>query len=220
MTRRMFGTFYLENKVASPEWLIGHDENELAQRVRPKYEEHPTVCNICGGKVYFVSNEKVYGKKYGNGYCYLCQSCWSFVGTHPNAPDIALGILADRKMRDLRKKCHAEAARLYMPEIRDFSRKRQTALYFVLGQWLHMTPNQMHFAKMQVQDLEDALSFMRTVKSMEYALNGRVAVRSIEMKDGSVVRQPILRKDVQASIRKWEAETNASALKVSKNKAS
>ena len=33
----------------------------------------PEVCNLCGGKVIYTSNARVYhGREYGSGYCYLC----------------------------------------------------------------------------------------------------------------------------------------------------
>ena len=209
-SKKAFGDFYFERKENPPNCLISHDETELMARTRPQYAEHPTVCNICGGNnVQYVSNALVYGRQYGSGYCYLCRTCRSFVGTHEPAPDIALGILADPKLRDLRKKCHTEAERLYVSEQREGSRKRMTALYFVLGQWLCMSPDQMHFAKMQEQDLMDALTFMQAVKSFEYIFGGH-RVRSIEMKDGSILRLP-LRDDIEEKIRRWERETNATS---------
>lgn len=68
---------------------------------------HPKICNICGGNVIFTSNATVYhGKEYGSGKCYLCTSCRAYVGTHKNQPKDALGILADKDMRDMKMKCH------------------------------------------------------------------------------------------------------------------
>lgn len=67
---------------------------------------YPVVCNLCGGKVEYVSNSKIYGKEYGSGKCYLCTSCGAYVGTHKARPKEALGILADKEMRYLKMKCH------------------------------------------------------------------------------------------------------------------
>ena len=67
----------------------------------------PSVCNICGGRVIHTTNDKIYnGRKYGNGYCYLCTNCWASVGTHKDNPQIALGILANKEMKNLKIKCH------------------------------------------------------------------------------------------------------------------
>lgn len=66
----------------------------------------PTVCNLCGGKVEYISNDKIYGRKYGSGFCYHCKECGAYVGTHKHRPHIALGILADAELRELKKQCH------------------------------------------------------------------------------------------------------------------
>lgn len=50
-------------------------------------------CNLCGGEVEYVSNEVVYGKRYGSGFCYRCKSCGAYVGTHEPR---SLEILADK----------------------------------------------------------------------------------------------------------------------------
>ena len=66
----------------------------------------PSICNICGGKVIFVSNALIYGKEYGSGKMYYCTSCGAYVGTHEPRPKEALGLLANAEMRDMKMKCH------------------------------------------------------------------------------------------------------------------
>ena len=68
---------------------------------------NPTRCNICGGPVTYGSNARVYGREYGSGYCYLCERCGAYVGTHKPRPREALGLLADEPMRTGKKMCHA-----------------------------------------------------------------------------------------------------------------
>ena len=46
---------------------------------------YPKVCNLCGGPVEYVSNAMIYGRQYGSGFCYRCQSCGAYVGTHKGA---------------------------------------------------------------------------------------------------------------------------------------
>jgi len=41
----------------------------------------PKKCNLCSDPVEYISNAKVYGRKYGSGYCYRCRSCNAYVGT-------------------------------------------------------------------------------------------------------------------------------------------
>lgn len=81
-------------------WSFRHVDIDVLPQVRARPErgramtppKHPTVCNICGGKVSYVSNARVYGSRYGSGWCYLCESCGAYVGTHGPRPREALGI--------------------------------------------------------------------------------------------------------------------------------
>jgi hypothetical protein len=66
----------------------------------------PNICNLCGGKVEYISNDKIYGRKYGSGFCYYCVECNAYVGTNKNKPKQALGILANKEMRDWKQWCH------------------------------------------------------------------------------------------------------------------
>lgn len=72
-----------------------------------KYARYPIpeICIYCGDKVGLVSNATVYGKEYGNGKCYKCESCDSYVGVHPDLKT-PLGILANKELRELKKKAH------------------------------------------------------------------------------------------------------------------
>lgn len=76
----------------------------------------PTICNICGGPVKYVSNAAIYGREYGSGRCYLCVECGAYVGTHKPRPREALGILSDAGMRSLKKECHVMFDKLWMNE--------------------------------------------------------------------------------------------------------
>lgn len=64
----------------------------------------PEQCNICGGKVIFTSNARIYGRVYGNGMCYLCTNCGAYVGTHDTGD--ALGILSDKPLKNLKIMAH------------------------------------------------------------------------------------------------------------------
>lgn len=69
-------------------------------------DKYPKACNFCGGAVIYTSNAVIYGREYGNGRCYLCTECGTFVGTHRPWPREALGLLADARMRKGKKLCH------------------------------------------------------------------------------------------------------------------
>ena len=69
-------------------------------------DEFPTKCSICGGDVIYTTNDNIYGKKYGSGYCYYCTNCGAYVGTHKPYPKKALGLLANSEMRKWKIMCH------------------------------------------------------------------------------------------------------------------
>lgn len=65
----------------------------------------PETCHYCGPEhpVLLVNNEEIYGREYGDWpYAYLCPSCESYVGLHPDT-DIPLGTLANKQLREARK---------------------------------------------------------------------------------------------------------------------
>lgn len=70
-----------------------------------KFEPQPTICHFCNGEVIFTTNDKIYGKQYGNGMCYMCVNCKAYVGVHTGSK-IALGILANDEMKKWKIKCH------------------------------------------------------------------------------------------------------------------
>ena len=172
-----------------PEWIQNFNAEAKKARIRPEYSEHPIICNICGDEhVSYESNAVIYGRQYGSGYCYICRKCRSFVGTHEPMPDVAYGTLANETVRNLRKDCHRESERLYSNSDRRTAANRRTSLYFVLAQWLCLSQDQMHFAKMQEEDLKDALEFMQRIDSIQWSKeNTGDRIKAMTMRDGTTV---------------------------------
>lgn len=53
-----------------------------------------------------MSNESIYGKKYGKSYmCYYCKDCDAYVGCHQNTRK-PLGTMANKELRGWRRKAH------------------------------------------------------------------------------------------------------------------
>ena len=77
------------------------------------FDSRPTRCN-CGGTVVYGKMEKFGLRPYQSGYCYICQKCGAYVGTHQNRPKDALGILAAGDTRRLRVLCHEEFDKHWM----------------------------------------------------------------------------------------------------------
>lgn len=69
-------------------------------------DKHTLICPYCGKQVPWISNEEVYGKRYGNSYmCYFCKDCDAYVGCHNNTPK-PLGTMANKELREWRQKAH------------------------------------------------------------------------------------------------------------------
>ena|SRR6185436_16243445 len=65
------------------------------------------ICPYCLNESEWVENKEVYGKNYGRSVMiYLCRRCDAYVGCHNNTRK-ALGTMANRELRDWRKKAHA-----------------------------------------------------------------------------------------------------------------
>jgi len=70
-------------------------------------KEIQVFCPYCGKEAEWVENKAIYGRNYGKSYmCYLCNDCDAYVGCHNNTRK-PLGIMANRELRDWRKKVHA-----------------------------------------------------------------------------------------------------------------
>ena len=101
---------------------------------------HPTKCNICGGRVIYTSNSRIYGREYGSGYCYLCQSCGAYVGTHKPRPREAFGILADERMRNGKKMCHSLFDPLWQGKPKA-QKNGKTCMHGLLDRWAFRSMN-------------------------------------------------------------------------------
>lgn len=116
----------------------------------------PKICNLCGGKIIYTTNDKIYGTKYGSGYAYLCTECGAYVGTHKPRPKEALGILANRDMRYMKMKCHDIFDSLWKTP------KQRKALYKRLSKELHIPVSECHFGYFDLDTLYRAYRILKT----------------------------------------------------------
>ena len=135
---------------------------------------HPTRCNICGGRVTYGSNARVYGREYGSGYCYLCERCGAYVGTHKPRPREALGLLADEPMRTGKKMCHALFDPLWQGKPK--ARKKRNDLYSWLARKMDISVEDCHFGYFDIGQLRRAYIILRGVqdKQMRYDNCGEI----------------------------------------------
>lgn len=124
--------------------------------------KYPKKCNLCGGKVIYVSNERIYGKKYGSGYCFLCTKCNAYVGTHIPQPKKALGLLADETMRKGKIMCHSIFDPLWKGKKR--AHYKRLRLYKKLAKEMDIPIEYCHFGYFDIEQLRKAY---RIIKSWE-----------------------------------------------------
>lgn len=114
----------------------------------------PTICNICGGEVEYISNKIIYGKPLGSGYCYHCKICGAYVGTHQVRPKEAFGILANHEMRQMKMKCHDIFDSMW-----NTCRQRKQ-LYFWLAKQLKIKVEDCHFGYFDMDMLNKAYKIL------------------------------------------------------------
>ena len=125
---------------------------------------HPTKCNICGGRVIYTSNSRIYGREYGSGYCYLCQSCGAYVGTHKPRPREAFGILADERMRNGKKMCHSLFDPLWQGKPK--ARKKRKDLYAWLAGQMGIPVYECHFGYFNLTQFLQAYKILQSIKDL------------------------------------------------------
>ena len=120
-----------------------------------KVDTMPNTCNICGGLVEYIENSKIYGKSYGSGYCYHCTKCNAYVGTHKTSPKVAMGLLANKRMRTLKMNCHDIFDKYWS------NAKERNALYRKLAEEMVIPQNECHFGWFDETLLEKALVILK-----------------------------------------------------------
>lgn len=119
---------------------------------------HPKTCNLCGGDVIFTSNAVIYQREYGSGMAYLCTKCGAYVGTNKTKPDDALGILANKEMRNMKMKCHDIFDRRWK-NARNRKKARFRA-YQWLSRKLNIPISECHFGYFDMDTLKKAYDIL------------------------------------------------------------
>lgn len=138
-----------------------------------KINLYPQICNICGGNVKLVSNEKIYGNTYGSGLCYLCEKCGAYVGTHIPRPTQALGILANARMRKGKIICHEMFDKKWKGKNK--AHKKRKDLYCWLANEMNISIEECHFGYFDIDMLIKAYHILKVVENKEmFYENGKI----------------------------------------------
>ncbi len=127
------------------------------------YYPIPTVCPYCNSPVIFTSNAAIYGKQYGNGMCYKCVNCDSYVGVHTGT-NVPLGILANKELRKLKKECHA----LFDPIWQNNKNIKRTDAYKMLAKLLDIPISECHFGWFDKEMLCKAKEILSRINKQNY----------------------------------------------------
>lgn len=151
---------------------------------------HPEKCNLCGGKVIYTTNARIYGKKYGSGYCYLCTLCGAYVGTHKHRPKEALGLLSNREMRVLKCKCHEIFDKQWnnRPTLQQRRAARQIA-YKNLAKSLKIPVAECHFGWFDKTMLQKAyqLLLMQTLLEDHFSTDNTIGIaKETDVSNGKI----------------------------------
>lgn len=97
------------------------------------------LCPYCKKQAEFISSKDFYGRDYGTNL-YVCRPCDARVGTHgkSNKP---LGIMANHRLRVLRKICHRKFDPLWNNKRSKWARHNA---YKWLQEVMELTPEQAH----------------------------------------------------------------------------
>lgn len=126
---------------------------------------YPKKCPICGGYVMLTTTKKLNGNWYGSGYCYVCTKCHASVSTHKNNFKRALGRLADKPTREMRKKCHEVFDNIWKSKGGNKNLRRE--LYKRLADRLNIDVEDCHFSWFSLDELYKAYEVCKELK-IEY----------------------------------------------------
>ena len=112
-------------------------------------------CPYCGGLSEYVDSTVIYGRSYG--MIYLCKPCDAYCGVHKGT-NIALGRLANRQLRELKKQAHLYFDALWQPPTAKMTRKEA---YRWLRDKLGTAKNETHIGMFTEQQCRDTVEFSK-----------------------------------------------------------
>jgi len=128
------------------------------------------VCPYCEIDAELTSSAKLYGGKY-YGMIWLCGQCKASVGVHKNTTE-PLGTLANRKLKDLRRKAHLVFDPLWKTKAdreKISKTKAREAGYRWLSEQLGITLKKCHIGEMREKDCLRVISLCQQYKQNKSA---------------------------------------------------
>lgn len=118
---------------------LPHVSRRALRRVRD-FLPPACTCPNCGTQVRLVNNSELYGREFGSWpYAYACADLSCYVGVHPDT-DLPLGTLADKGLREARKRSKAA-----FQEVQRVMRWSRNEAYSWLAQAMKLPQAETHF---------------------------------------------------------------------------
>lgn len=132
------------------------------------FNKIPKSCSNChSSNIKLVDNSEIYGKTYGTGKVWICDSCHAYVGVHHFKQDsngkkyidtMPLGRFATPEQRKLKQACHEKFDKLW--QVYNFDRN---TLYKYLAYKLELKHEEMHFGWLDTEYLTKALDILEHI---------------------------------------------------------
>lgn len=117
-------------------------------------------CPYCNEVAEFLTSKEFYGRDYGTNI-YVCKPCDAYVGTNGNTKK-ALGTLAKRELRELRKRAHF----LFDPLWRQKKMTRNEA-YKWLQKNMDLSPDKAHIGMFNEEQCKELIQKIKTYRNIK-----------------------------------------------------
>jgi hypothetical protein len=119
------------------------------------------ICAYCLKETKLVDSEIIYGKSYGP--VYYCEPCQAWVGVHKHSK-IALGRVANKELREAKKKAHAAFDPIWQKDMEWNGKKRHEArndAYAWLAEQMGISKEVCHIGMFDVDQCYQVILFCR-----------------------------------------------------------
>lgn len=118
-------------------------------------------CQYCNQDAVFMTTEQFYGKDYGTNM-WVCRPCDAYVGTHMRT-DVPKGTLANKELREWRKKAHSVIDPLWLNE-KKARKQARTKIYTWIQQVMNISKDEAHIGMMNEAQCEQLIQFVKQRK--------------------------------------------------------
>jgi len=113
------------------------------------------ICPYCSNPAEWVDNAEVYGRSYGkSSMIWLCRPCGAYVGCHNNTTK-PLGTLANKELRDLRKKAHEAIDPIWQS-----GKKKRKEVYIWL---MEKFGREIHIGQSDIETCKAIIEYVKTI---------------------------------------------------------